>query len=436
MDNYEEKVGEIINNITETWYLSNPNFKVDGREYNKEVLLCVFNLLTRGNALLIGNYGWGKTTIAESLGAYFYGIPPKVTAHAKIRGHPFQTEEKMIGRPDLGELNKGREKVVWSDFVKLLKNYGIVDEINRMHEGHQNLLLDTVDRGYTNYLNEVYPLEKKPPFFATQNYPDEGNTPLIPPLLDRFDISIEVYTPINELLLITWRAEENKEKFRNPEIERAMLEKLEQNKDIHEEREKYRERLEKQEIPVIYDDELEKIENEISKIYISKEVRAFEAFTYTGANSIVRIKDEPSLDEHYEETPFGKIENNLSYRWHRSVEKFSKALTWFEGKEEVEIDDMKAIMQETLQHRMKYKSSFMQSHIKPEHYPGSWQSYVTKKWVKELEEYYDENKDAYRKALFLSLKEEYDKLKELEGYDLPQIRSMFDMLHMHKGDEV
>ncbi len=427
-----EKVREIIDNATEVWYLSNPNFKIGDREYNKEVVFCVINLLTRGNILLIGNYGWGKTTIAEGLGAYFYGIPPRVMAHAKIRGHPFQTEEKIIGRPDLGELNKGREKVIWSNFVKLSKYYGIVDEINRMHEGHQNLLLDMVDRGIINYLNEVYLLEKKPPFFATQNYPDEGNTPLIPPLLDRFDVCIEVYTPANEIILLTSHSEKNKEKFKNPEIEKAMLEKLEQNKDIDEEREKYREWLEKQEISVMYDDELKKIENEINKINISPEAKIFEAFIYSGVNSIVRIEGEPSLDEHYEKTPFGKIENNLSYRWLYSVEKFAKGMAWLKEKDKVGIEDINDVLANTLQQRMIFKDSFMNEHIKPEYYKGSWQGYVTKEWVEELREYYDENKEVYNEALLLSAREEYDKLKEkFEGYDLPQIRAM---LYMDRDD--
>ena len=51
---------------------------------------------------------------------------------SEVGGHPEQTEEKIVGRPDLGKLNQGQEEVVWSSFVQLPVK--IVDEINKAKE--------------------------------------------------------------------------------------------------------------------------------------------------------------------------------------------------------------------------------------------------------------------------------------------------------------
>ena len=89
-----------------------------------------------------------------------------------MSGHPEQTEEKIVGRPNLGALNRGDEEVVWSAFSVLPVK--VVDEINRLPETKQSLILNGVDRGNWTYLNQVQ-INEEYCLFATTNYQESRN---------------------------------------------------------------------------------------------------------------------------------------------------------------------------------------------------------------------------------------------------------------------
>jgi len=63
-----------------------------------------------------------------------------------------------------------------------------------MPESNQAVVLNGVDRGEWNYLNDFISTGPQP-FFATCNYADRGNNGLIPPILDRFDVAVESRFP-------------------------------------------------------------------------------------------------------------------------------------------------------------------------------------------------------------------------------------------------
>jgi len=120
-------------------------------------------------------------------------MPSEFLEQGIVQGHPQLTEEKIVGRLDFSKLSE-MEKVIFSLFAQTPSSK-IIDEINRIPEGTQNMLLNFVETGHFYYLNENIRTHKYP-FFATANYKDEGNTDLTPPLLDRFDINVEVKYPI------------------------------------------------------------------------------------------------------------------------------------------------------------------------------------------------------------------------------------------------
>ncbi|MBU0727633.1 AAA family ATPase, partial [Patescibacteria group bacterium] len=142
--------------------------------------------------MLFGEYGLGKTTSAEYVSTLMDALPREVVLASEVKGHPEQTEEKMLARPDLGELNAGVEKVLWSYFV--LNPTKILDEFNRLPPSKQNILLDGIDRGNWKYLSELVQTGEFT-LFATCNYEDLGNSALIEPVLDRFDIATESKKP-------------------------------------------------------------------------------------------------------------------------------------------------------------------------------------------------------------------------------------------------
>ena len=73
----------------------------------------------------------------------------------------------------------------------IFSNIVLIDEINRLNGKQQDALLNIVDRGIAKYLKHTLIAEKSA-LFATANYADMGNTEIIPPLADRFDVSTEI----------------------------------------------------------------------------------------------------------------------------------------------------------------------------------------------------------------------------------------------------
>ena len=110
------KVLHIYAYLSDHLYLNRPDMTVNGEAFNSALLMSLLVGLCRGKALIIGEPGLGKTTSVEYIGALLHRIPLGTIWRGEVSGHPEQTEEKIIGRPDLGKLNMGEEAVVWSYF--------------------------------------------------------------------------------------------------------------------------------------------------------------------------------------------------------------------------------------------------------------------------------------------------------------------------------
>ena len=193
MATLQDQVADMYQYMRENLYLCRPDLAVTDaqgheRRYNAALLFGTLTALTGGKQLLQGEVGLGKTTSAENIISLMYSIPRDVVVSASLSGHPEQTEEKTVGRLDFGKLSQGSEEEIWSYFVTL--NPKVVDEVNRLPPGKQNLLLQGIDRGVWKYMNG-HVLNRDYCIFGTMNYQDAGNTEIIPPLVDRFDISVE-----------------------------------------------------------------------------------------------------------------------------------------------------------------------------------------------------------------------------------------------------
>ena len=116
---YRHTVREFYDFIQSRLYFNRPDLQVREEEFNSTLLFTLLTALTGGKALIIGEPGLGKTTAAEYVGSLLYQLPVGTVWASEVGGHPEQTEEKIIGRPDLGKLNQGQEEVVWSHFVQL-----------------------------------------------------------------------------------------------------------------------------------------------------------------------------------------------------------------------------------------------------------------------------------------------------------------------------
>src|SRR3989344_2703191 len=101
----QDKVRGLYDKIGSEFYLCRDDFESNGEKFNSALLMGTLTELNKGNMLLFGEYGGGKTTSAEYLNSVFNGLPLDLIKRVAIRGNPQLTEEKMIGRPDYGKLH-------------------------------------------------------------------------------------------------------------------------------------------------------------------------------------------------------------------------------------------------------------------------------------------------------------------------------------------
>ncbi len=116
--------------------------------------------------------------------------------------------------------------VIWSLFARLPVK--IVDEINRLPETKQSLVLDGVERGKWECLNQSL-INDEFCLFATANYQDQGTNTLVPPLLDRFDVILESKHPGANIASLIGQETSRESPLRHIPSETAFLNALREN---------------------------------------------------------------------------------------------------------------------------------------------------------------------------------------------------------------
>ena len=291
----KNSIKKLYDLITSRFYFGDETLEIGDKKYDPIVLFGIITCILNGRELIFGEYGSGKTTSSERISSLIMGLPLEFIQAVTIHGHPEQTEEKIKATLDLGALEKdGREVVRWK--LSVFSPVLIIDEINRLPVGKQNLILNEVDRNIWNYRGETIIFEVDKAFFATVNYQDLGTTNLIPPLLDRFDIAVETgrIHPIRKRIV---RRGIRDEVLRDSKISREIVEYISQNnetrkaneivkflKEISDEfKEKIENRLKEDgfnvEIPRSY--EIEEIRKEINEVEISEDVELISRLPWT-----------------------------------------------------------------------------------------------------------------------------------------------------------
>ena len=183
-----DKLRDNIKITGDRYFVDNSELKLSARLLdNFKLSMLWLSILMSKNVLLVGEPGFGKTTATKVVLSAYSGLPFSLYESAQLQGHPEQVEEKLIGRPDYSKLTT-EEAVIWNKAIFLP---GIIaDEFNRLPAGKHAILLNSVETGRFNYLNEVLYLGQKP-FFATANNQDAGTSEIMLPMLDRFAFVLE-----------------------------------------------------------------------------------------------------------------------------------------------------------------------------------------------------------------------------------------------------
>jgi len=361
----QSKVRGLQERIGDDFYLNRPDFEVNGERYNSALLFGTLTELNRGNMLLFGEYGGGKTTSAEYLQSIFNGLPLDLVKRVAIRGNPQLTEEKMIGRPHYGKMHQGQEDVVWQHFV--LVGPKIFDEFNRIPESNQAVVLNGVDRGEWNYLNDFISTGPQP-FLATCNYADRGNNGLIPPILDRFDVAVESGFPgvMNALHIAQDYHNDQDKILENPELTKNALEVFNSGKPYAETQaelekivKKHEKVLKDHDFSVLTKEDREKIEQEVRAISFDRDAEQYFAFLVSEMNISQRYGQKRSIDD-----PTGDKQSGLylnasffgggSRREEKSLMRYAKSLAWLQDQNEVNLDHVTQVAPYVLWHRVKW----------------------------------------------------------------------------------
>ena len=393
----------------------------------KNVSALLMSLLTglcQGKELIIGEPGLGKTTSAEYVCALLYRFPLGTIWASEVPGHPEQTEEKIIGRPDLGKLNQGEEVVIWSYFALL--PIKIVDEINRLPETKQSMILDGVDRGNWEYLNDAI-INREYCLFATANYQDRGTNTIIAPLIDRFDVMVESKHPGANLAFHIGAQNSRSLELRHEELEEAF-------RCILSKRLPYGERIERIEelcdrfgkalanesgIQTLSRTDRQAIRSQKNEIPLDLDSNAFLRLVISELSFCHRFGQKRSNEGCEEGCHFtgylcNTVRNCISNRFPISVGNFSKALAWLLGDKEVSIEHLRALLPFILVHRIQWKEETVAQREK-EARSDPLDIYMAKEAVKDMHRRYMEQGPQIKNALAVAC-------RIMEGEEMEPIR--------------
>jgi MoxR-like ATPase len=358
-----DKVRELYDRIRSDLYLCREDMEVGSERYNSALALGTMTELNKGKQLLYGEYGGGKTTVAEYLHSLYHTLPLDLIRRVSVRADPQKTDEKMIARPDYGALHGQKEKVVWQHFV--LVGPKIVDEFNRLPESNQSMLLNGVDRGDWNYLNDSISTGPMP-LFATCNYADKGNNGLIPPLLDRFDVSAESKFPgVANVIAISMDYHNGKDRvLKNEKLTEKAIAALNSGMSYRDVRSAledvaigYREHLAKEGFPVIEKGDLEKASEEIGKIPLDNDAQIYFTFLAAELNLDSRYGQKRSIDSTNADAGLylgGAFEGAGSRRAEKAIIRYAQSLAWLQDAKEVSLDHILNIAPHVLWHRLRW----------------------------------------------------------------------------------
>jgi len=366
---YQKQAMEIYQFISEHLYFNRPDMEIKGERFNSAILLSLLTGLKKGKELIIGEPGLGKTTSAEYVCSLIYQFPLGVIWGSEVSGHPEQTEEKIIGRPDLGKLNRGEEDVVWTNFSQIPVK--IVDEINRLPETKQSMILDGVDRGNWEYLNEMI-INDEYCLFATANYQDGGTNTIIAPLVDRFDVMVESRYPGANLSFLIGKDKRKDHALRHPKYEKDLYHVL-KSKIAYEKKISKMEEIcngfgeylyEVLGVKSFQKPDRDQIRGEMESLELDLDASAFTRMLLAELSFCERYGQKRVVENceegcHYTGYLCHQIKNCASNRLPSSITQYAQGLAWLLEDSAIDIEHIQAVVPMTLAHRVQWKDEIL-----------------------------------------------------------------------------
>jgi MoxR-like ATPase len=316
------------------------------QSYSSFVLLPLLTFATRRKCLFVGGPGRGKTASAILMGV-LAGASVKEVKRGMQHGHPQLTIADLLGNPLPADLVNAQSmddiRIAWRAWLGM--RVKIIDEYNRIPTRTQSALLTLMGDNYAEVLNHIYECPESAWYLTANDDQGGGTYEVIEALRDRIDVIVQAlaFNPrfLGELLM---RIEENlkPEELVPPEI----IFTPEQVDRMGEEIRAIgvpgpiRRRLE------FFTSQFELMETAGGQFeYMTKDTARLSGFDWslvTAADSgRDRLKDLGC-----------QTRNGISVRNLMTLLIYAKALAYFRGNPEIELDDVRQVLPFVLQDKL------------------------------------------------------------------------------------
>ena len=308
------------------------------QSYSSYALLPLLTFATRSKCLFVGGPGRGKTASAILMGA-LAGYAPRDVRRGMQHGHPQLTISDLLGNPLPSDLVSAQSmddiKIAWRPWLSM--RVKIIDEYNRIPTRTQSALLTVMGDNYAEVLSQIYECPDAAWYLTANDDAGGGTYQVIDALRDRIDVIVQALS------------------F-NPRFLGDLLMRIEQNVKPED--------VIPQEI-VFEQSEVDQLVSDVRAVTVPEGVRRrieffssqFELFESAGEQFEYMTKDTARVSK----ADWGQAVvadegrdrlkdigcqtlNGLSVRNLMTLLKFAKALAYFRGNGEVELDDVRQIL--------------------------------------------------------------------------------------------
>lgn len=306
--------------------------------YSSYILLPLLTLMARKRALMIGAPGRGKTSIAVLMGI-LAGYSKDELQRSVQHGHPQLTVSDLLGAPLPSDLVKASSadqiRVSWRKWITM--RVKVIDEYNRIPTKTQSALLSLLAEGYAEMFDQFVSTGDSAWFLTANDDQGGGTFQVIEALRDRIDVVVRC-TAFNSRYLET------------------LITRIESGQSPEE--------LVPKDI-IFTEEELDRCAKEIRAVPLDAEVRdrlgfflgqldfcrqASDHFEYKNKDTL-HLGGKKLAAVCTEQCPLDKnahlctqTENGVSVRAFLTSIHFAKALAYFRGAKQVEVDDLRQIL--------------------------------------------------------------------------------------------